>query len=215
MLLSLYMLASAAVSPTPLEQALKAPTDGPVYAYTLSYADRKIEAAGRVDPSKPRGERVKLSNAPEEPWSKKFAKAVRRIDKNAEKNLWCSQTAKYIPTDAAIQSETNDTITYSFKPLPDPDDEDSEKLMKGVVGTVVIAKENPAILEVSLTAPKPFKPMFIAKVETFDTKVKCARAPDGRTYASEWTIHVKGTALMKGLEEKTIRKITALEKVAD
>ncbi len=217
--LSGLFLLSGAAAPTDntdyLRQALAAPVDGPVYTYVLHYEDKKIKAHGTVDPSKPRGERVTMASPPEEKWSKSLRKGIRRMDKNAEKNLWCAQTAKYIPNDAKLVKQTADTATYSFAPMADPDDQEEQKLMRGVVGSVTVAKQNPAILEVSLIAPKPFKPMSIAKIKKFNTTVKCERAPDGRTYASDWTVHVKGSVLVKKVEQKTIRRISALKPVTN
>ena len=194
----------------PLQSALVLSADGPVYAYDMIFKTPEITAVGRVDPSAEEGKRITVTSPAPEDWPEEFAEGLAEMDKDVDGNIWCSQFADTIPASATLQEETGTTARYTFTPIPDPADENDAKIMKHIQGTVVIDTREPAILSYQLTAPKPFKPAVVAKIETFDMRVSCARAPDGRTYVQDMSVHVAGSAMMQSFEEKMSRQITAL-----
>jgi len=201
-------------SASPLAEALSAPAGQQLYAYDMTYETPEISAEGSIDPAQPRGSRVTVTSPAEDTWPKDFTKGVAAIDKHADRDMWCHQFAEMIPADADLLSETETTVTYTFQPVPDPDEEDDAKFAKYLRGEVTIDKSAPAILRFQLKAPKPFKPMVIAKVKQFEMTASCARAPDGRTYVEQFEMNVSGSAMMQKFEERVARTISNLRPTA-
>lgn len=209
--LSLFSpVAFAQDASTALEQVLAASSDGALYAYDMILEMPDITASGRVDPTAEEGSRISVTSPAKEDWPEDFAKGLAEMEKNVDGDIWCAQFAVNIPSDALLVSEDGKRATYEFKPQPDPDEPDDAKLMKHLTGKVTIDTVDPAILGLHLIAPEPFKPAMVAKLNTFEMKVTCSRAPDGRTFIQEMSVHAAGSALMKSFDEKTTRTITKL-----
>ena len=135
------------------------------------------------------------------------------MDKQAKGDIWCAEFGKMVPENAELVSEVNGIASYMLTPQCDPGKKDEVKLMKNLTGTIMIDTVNPAIAGFRMTAPKPFKPAMVAKVDTFDLSVSCDRAPDGRTYAKDFKMSVKGSAMMQSFEEHETRRISGLRQV--
>ena len=191
-LTSLFAIGTSAFAQsttTPLIRALDAQQSGPSYSYTVLYEAEDIDAVAHVHPTNNIGERVIVSRPGREQWSKDFKSQIAELEAEPEGILWCSSFATNIPRhDAQLVSETELTVTYQFEPVPDPGEADDAKLMKHLVGEVIIDKMRPAILHFKMHAPKSFKPMFLAKIKVFEMNASCERSPDGRTYLSELEI---------------------------
>ncbi len=211
---SCLLISAPALAETPLKRALTAPKNGPIYSYDISYVAREMNAAGRINPSRPAGQRVKVSRPAKSNWTDEFEKAVKEIENDRYKGFWCSEMAKSIPASARLISQTATTATYTFKPLPDPDEKASKKFVKHLNGRVTVDKKAPAILTYSLTAPKSFKPSILARINKFDLQTSCTRAPDGRTYVKSSKVTVAGSALGKSFNEKTTRTHSGLRRVS-
>ncbi len=214
-LISSGLLATTPVlAQTPLQRALAATKNGPTYSYDISYVTSEINAAGRINPTRPVGQRVKVSRPAKSTWTKEFKKAVTEIENNRYKGFWCSEMAKSIPAGARLVSQTATTATYAFKPLPDPEEKASKKFVKHLTGQVTVDKKNPAILTYSLRAPKSFKPAIFARISKFNLQTSCARAPDGRTYVKTSKITIAGSALGKSFDDNVTRTHGGLRRVS-
>ena len=66
---SLIALAAPALAQSPLEQALAASAEGPLYAFDLTLSAGEVDALMRVDPSQPEGERLSVISPEPEDWS--------------------------------------------------------------------------------------------------------------------------------------------------
>lgn len=205
---------SLAQAQTPLEALRAASSDGPLYSFDMTIETSELTARGHIDPSQPEGQRLTIYAPDEKDWDDDFRKAAKHMDEEATGDIWCSEFAETIPPDAELVSETEHDATYKFNPLTPEDETDMKKIFRHLTGTVTIAKTNPDILSLSLTAPKPFKPMPVAKLKTFKLALSCERGPDGRTYASTFDMHVTGSAMFQSFEERDYRTITNLTPVS-
>lgn len=195
---------------TPLENALAASRDGPLYAFTLNLHADGVDSVMRIDPSKPEGERVTVLSPPEADWTEKLAERVANMQDNTQGDIWCASLADNIPADAALVSETETTATYAYTPTDDSEDEDLNRIARHLRGTVVVDKVTPAILSLEMLAEKPFKPVMVAKVRQFEMKVTCDRAPDGRTHIASLDIDIAGSAMMQSFSQSDRQTITDL-----
>ena len=188
-------------------------TEGPLYAYTLEYDDGNIKAVGRVDPSQPKGSRITVLEPPEETWSDDFRDDIEDLDEDSNGKIFCDEYARQIPDNAVPIDETATTVIYKFAPKPRPGKKNDEKIMPHLTATAELDKSDGALLALRLWSEKPFKPIVIAKVDSFTLDLKCERAPDGRTYQAALDMAVKASAFFKGFDENVSQRITNLERV--
>lgn len=208
---SLTCFAFPASADPVLEMMRSLSKDGPLYAYEMTYSDADVSADGRIDPSKPEGERIEIYSPAESEWSKEFRAGVAEMESETDGDIWCSDFAQMVPPDAETMSQDADTVTYAFTPIPEPgSDKTEQKMIQQLNGQVTLAKEDGAVLAFNMVLPKPYKPAMVAKINRFEMKASCDRAPDGRTYIEQFSIDIAGSAMMQSFEEKVTRSITRL-----
>ena len=213
--LSALALASSAALPalaeTPLDKARAAPIEGPAYRFDLSFDDGELKAEAQVDPSKPEGERLTLVSPTEPELSESGAKRFRTLQENTTGDkIWCNQFNDNIPDDAKLISESGEAAVYSFRPIATAEEADMAKSYKHLTGRVTVSKEKPAILAYEMFAEKPFKPMLAARVDSFNMKISCDFAPDGRTYVKQMHVDLAGSAMMQRFSQMETRVISNL-----
>ncbi|MEM9571952.1 MAG: hypothetical protein AAF996_10815 [Pseudomonadota bacterium] len=208
--LALSLTLPASADPV-LEMMRSLSKDGPIYAYEMTYSDAEVTANGRIDPSKPEGERIEIFSPAKSEWSKDFREGVAEMDAETDGDIWCADFAEMVPADAKMTSEDSDTITYAFTPSPEADaDKNEQKMMKKLNGSVTLAKTDGAVLAFNMVLPKPYKPAMVAKINRFEMAATCDRAPDGRTYVEQFDFDIAGSAMMQSFEERVTRNITKL-----
>jgi len=210
---SLLALTAPAFAQTPLEQALAASVDGPLYKFDLALSTGEVEALMKVDPSLPEGERLSVVSPAPDSWSEDFAKRVKNMKANTDGDIWCQEFAENIPANAALVGETDTTATYSFEPQPGAEPDDMDKVYKHLTGTVIVDKQSPAILNYELVAKKAFKPMPVAKIKQFEMKIACDRAPDGRTHVASLDLNLSGSAMMQSFSQSDRQRISNLQAI--
>ena len=207
------LLVSPAFAGSPLEAALSTAADGPLYAYDVEYKIGDYVATARVDPSQPEGQRVNVLSPPESKWDDELRQAVAEMEADSDGDIWCDDVAENVPLDAQFVSETATTATYTFTPIPDTDAPEDVKFFKHLQGEITIDTINPGIIELKMWAPKPFRPVMIAKIKSFNLLVSCAPTPDGRRYVERIETHVTGSAALQKFQEHEIVAISNLSAV--
>lgn len=208
-------LASPAAADAILAKARAAPPDpAPLYTFSVDYDDGDNQFMMLIDQSKPKGARVVRITPDASTLKGDAAKKADMLKKRTEGAIWCNAFAESIPADAKRVSETGETATFAFTPVPGKDDGQIGGAYKYLNATATVAKASGAILGYEMTAPKPFKPMPVAKVDRFQMKVACAAAPDGRTYMDTMTMNLSGSAMMQAFAQTERRKVSDLKPVA-
>lgn len=197
-----------------LKKAKSLPSTGPVYLFDLDYDNGTDKFLMTVDPSKPEGKRVIRFSPDPKTLTGDSAKTAERLMARTEGKIMCSEFAANIPENAKLSGETDTTATYTFTPVPGPDDGEMAKAYKHLTGKAVIDKLSGNILAYEMTAPKAFKPMTVAKVDRFSFKVACKPAPDGRTHIDTFRFSMAGSAMMQAFEQTETRKVSNLKQVA-
>ena len=202
---------SAAADPLLSQARANLEAEGPVYVYEMDYSDGEISASGKVDPSQPEGERITIYSPDESEWSEEFRGAISSLDSEVTGDIFCDDFAARIPDSAKRTQETDETVRYTFAPIPEEDaDKMEQKIMKKLEASAVVAESDGQILSFNMVLPKPFKPAMVAKIETFSLDVQCLRAPDGRTYLETLQLDVTGSAMMQDFTQTMTRKITRI-----
>ncbi|MGV6801478.1 MAG: hypothetical protein ACWA5L_06100 [bacterium] len=197
-------LALAQESDGPLEKPL------PSYIYDMLYEAGELKISATIDPTRQEGQRILNLSPAMDTLPQQIVEAINHRDQNPEESFWCEGLKKMLPNDRQLLSESADTQTWTFTPVPDQDDKDEQRFMKYIQGKMTIAKKDQEVMAVQLIAPKPFKPAMIAKITDFNLTMECARGPDGRSYVAEMVTHIAGSAAMQkfeNLERQTISNL--------
>ena len=200
------------VSADPLLEMMQAASeDGPLYAYETRFSWEDTDVTARIDPSAEAGQRIVVLSPDETEWSDDFREELVQMDSNTEGDIWCHEFAQMVPMDANVLDQSATTSTYAFTPVPEADaDKTEQKLMKQLEGRVTLDKSDGAVLSFNMTLPKPYNPAMVAKINAFAMDVRCARAPDGRTFIEDFNMNVSGSAMMQSFDETVSRTITKL-----
>ncbi len=202
--------------PAPLEAALADRSDGQIYSYDLRFESPQVAANGRVDPSRPKGERVTVAAPAKEDWPDGFERVIERIDDEADGDIWCASLSEQVPDDVELLTEDDQTAVYTFTPAPPPEAQDRDaKLFKNLVAELTVSKTESDVLGLRMIAPKAFKPSIAARIREFELSITCAPGPDGRRYSQNVVTRVKGSAAFRSFEQETVRTISALQPVGD
>jgi hypothetical protein len=193
-----------------LDKARAVTKDGPFYAFDVDFNDGKDQFKMKVDQSQPTGKRVVAFTPAVATLKGDSRKKADNLVKRTAGDIWCSSFAENIPADAKRVSESKTSATFSFTPVPGKETGQIAGAYKFLKATAVIDKATGAILAYEMSAPKAFKPVAVAKVETLDMKVACKAAPDGRTYIDSLAFNLKGSAMMKPLDQIERRKVSNL-----
>lgn len=193
-----------------LAKARKVSKEGPAYLFDMVFDDGSQKLVFKVDQTKPEGERVVAISPDIASLESEAAQRAERLKSETEGDIWCSNFTESIPENARRISETASAATYSFTPLPGKD-KDMRDVVKHLSGKATLDKATGHILSFEMTAPKPFKPAMVAKVETFNMKVSCKAAPDGRSHIDSFAMSLSGNAMMKAFSQTETRKISNLK----
>lgn len=185
--------------------------DGPVYAYEMIYSDAGVSAVGKIDPSKPEGQRTVVTSPDESEWSDAFREGLEEMESETDGDIWCADFANLVPEKVATFEQDDTTITYAFTPQPEADADGMEKkMMKKLKALITLDKNDGSVLAFQMNLPKPYKPAIVAKVNSFEMDASCARAPDGRTFVESFDFSIAGSAMMQSFDETVSRRITKL-----
>ncbi len=194
-----------------LDQMRSLSKEGALYAYEMKVVEDGFTATGKIDPSQPEGNRITVYTPSEENWPDGFADDLSQMEAETDGDIWCQDLGDMVPENAKLISETDSSATFGFVPVPDADaDKDEAKMMKKLTAEITLDKADGAILSYKMWAEKPFKPAMVVKINQFQMDATCARAPDGRTYISEFQIDLSGSAMMQSFEQSEYRQITTL-----
>ena len=209
---ALALAALPALAETPLDKVRAAPEDGPSYRFDLNFDDGDLKAKAQVDPSLPEGKRLVLLSPTEDELDDDEAKMFQTLQENTTGDkIWCNRFSRNIPEDAKLISESGEAAVYSFRPVAsEEDDDNAAKAYKHLTGRVTVSKDTPVILAYEMYAEKPFKPAMVAKIDSFNMKVSCDYAPDGRTYVKNMSLDLSGSAMMQKFAQTERREISNL-----
>ncbi len=209
-LISAGLIAPASADPV-IDMMRNLSTEGPIYAYEMTYSDAGMSAVGRIDPSQPEGQRIVVTSPSESEWTDEFREGLEEMESETDGDIWCADFAEMLPDKVSALDENDETITYAFTPQPEADADGMEKkMMKKLNGMVTLDKSDGSVLAFNMTLPKPYKPAIVAKINAFEMAASCARALDGRTFVERFDFSIAGSAMMQNFDETVSRRITKL-----
>ena len=158
---------------------------------------KQITPAHLIDPSQPGSSFSALSG----------------IERAIEDGIWCSGLIETppAPEDVEVVAEDADTVTYQFQPaIPDDADGPEKKILKRTLATVVVSRDNPAILSYERHLTKTVTLYVVAKIRKVDASTSCTRGPSGHTYIRNSTNSFEASGVGDGGGNHSEMTVTAI-----
>ena len=181
-----------------VRRAFSPPASGQAYVYEFidaSNGDDPTTTRGRIDASKPKGQRVTILEA--------TGKNVdlKKIDKryeqrSGERDIWCDKLIGGADGPITEVGREGAMLRLAFRPLAAPSAGNDEKeLYKNLSAVVSIDEASGQVKSFYARLNKPWNPMPLAKLEVFEMKSECAVAANGRSYSASMELKIVGSAI--------------------
>lgn len=195
-----------------LERARAISKEGPSYILDMNFDYGSTDRFKMtVDQSRPEGERVIAFTPDPATLTGDAARRAERLQARTGGDVWCNRFMVNIPANARRIADAAGRATYRFTPQPGPDEDgDIARAYRHLEGTAIIDAATGYLHRFTLTAPKPFKPAVVAKVDTFSMDIACAAAPDGRTHVETFRLNLNGSAMMQAFSQTETRQVSIL-----
>ena len=119
---------------------------------------------------------------------------------------WCASEGLDRVANLRLVRDDGATALYSFQPTR----EQAQGAAQHLRGELTLIKAGPDIAAIRFFAPQPFSPIPLTRLEALDTIVRCEVAPNGRRYAAETVITMRGSALGQNFNERSVTRTTNL-----
>jgi hypothetical protein len=190
-------LLTSAVSAT---QAAKAD-----YAFDYELETSKQTWRARFDPRT--DPRLRLVQPRREELKGDERRAFDRMAEQMEGVSWCASENIGRVGDVRLVREDETSATYSFQPTAESiRGEQARRFADRLRGEMTLIKQTPDIARVRLYTPEPFSPLPLARVDELNVVITCQAAPNGRRYAAETTMLIRGSALGQAFDERTVQR---------
>lgn len=187
-----------------------------LYAYDFSSVTTGTSPSsvkGHIDPSKPKGQRVTITEAIGEKMDLKKIDA--RYEENADGEIFCDQMSDPDVKNVVDKGSVEGVRTFTFNPKARPKaDGEIRDIFKKLTATAVVEETTGALRTFSAVLPKATNMMLIATVKGFDMKVTCAPAPNGRAYPTRMDMRIDASALGKDIKQLNVQTYSNLVAVS-
>lgn len=124
---------------------------------------------------------------------------------------WCASEGMDRVTNVQLLREDSETATYSFQPTRESiRGATARQFADRLRGEVTVTKENPDVTRVRVFAPAAFSPIPLTQLEAFNMEIECAPAPNGRRYAAQTRMEMRGSAFGQAFNERSTQRTSNL-----
>lgn len=195
--------------PSLLSRAMKPPATAQLYAYEFinrsEGGDRAGTVRGRIDPSRPEGDRVTILEAT---GPKLDAKKIdKRMERNADGDIWCDSLTG--GADGPVVEKSAGVFAFTPRPRAEAKGEE-KKLYKQLSAEIAVDEATATIRTFSARLLKPWSAMMVAKIEKVEMTGECALAPNGRAYRASMKTSMAGSAMGGAFASTSTQTITNL-----
>jgi hypothetical protein len=197
---------ASANTPVPelLKRALSPSGSTQLFAYDfddfMDDRDGQRTVRGRIDPSRPRGDRVTITYF--EDLRKKpldTAQIDKRFEKDADGDIFCDTASRDDVANVVDKGATEDGARiFTFAPIPEPnEDPERRDLMKNMTAEAIVDEASGVLRSFTANLVKPRTMMVVAKVKSATFTADCAQLPNGRAYTTRTDFKAIATAMGK------------------
>lgn len=125
---------------------------------------------------------------------------------------WCASEGMGRVADVELLREDATSATYAFQPTRESiRSEQARQYAERMRGEMTFTKASPDITRVRIYTPAAFSPLPLVRVENFSMTVSCQEAPNGRRYAAETVVDIRGSAFGQDFSERTVQRARNLQ----
>jgi hypothetical protein len=207
--------AQSASVPDLLKRALSSPSSGQLFAYdfedVIQDKDGKRTIRGRIDPSRPKGDRVTITFL--EDLRKKpadLAATDTRYEKSADGDIFCDTASQENVTNVVDKGEApGGGRVFEFSPTPEPQAERMvRELMPKMSAEAVVDEISGLLRSFSATLTKKHSVALFGQVKSATYSAECAALPNGRAYTARINLEALISAMGRTYRQQTVQVIS-------
>lgn len=201
--------------PDLLKHALASPSASQLFAYDFEDVivdkDGQRTVRGRVDPSRPKGDRVTitfLEDLRKRPADLESTDA--RYEKSADGDIFCDTASREDVTDVIDKGAAPDGgRVFEFKPKPEPHAERMIKeLTPKMLAEAVVDEINGHLRSFSARLTQKHTVALFGQVKSATYAAECAALPNGRAYTTRTNLDALISALGRSYRQQTVQVIS-------
>jgi hypothetical protein len=175
------------------------------YAFDFELETSKQTWRARFDPRET--PRLRLVQPRRDELKGDERRAFDRMAEQMEGLSWCASENIGRVDDLRLLREDEATATYSFQPTAESiRGEQARRFADRLRGEMTLLKASPDISRIRLFTPQSFSPVPLARVDELNIVITCQAAPNGRRYAAETTMTIRGAALGQTFDERSVQR---------
>lgn len=134
-------------------------------------------------------------------------RAFDRLAEQMEGVTWCASENMGRVSDVRLVREDETSAVYAFQPNAESiRGEQARRFADRLRGELTLVKATPDISRIRLYTPQAFSPMPLVQVQQLNIVITCQAAPNGRRYAAETVTELRGTALGRAFNERSVQR---------
>jgi hypothetical protein len=207
--------APAASVPDLLKRALSSPASGQLFAYdfedVIEDKDGKRTVRGRIDPSRPKGDRVAITFLEDlRKTPADLESTDKRYEKNADGDIFCDTASREDVTSVVDKGEApGGGRIFEFAPKPEPQAERMVKeLMPKMSAKAVVDEISGLLRSFSATLTTGHSVGLFGLVKSATYSAECAALPNGRAYTSRINLDALISAMGRTYKQQTVQVIS-------
>jgi hypothetical protein len=175
------------------------------YAFDVELDSAKVNWRARYEPNA--SPRLRLVAPERATLENDQRRAFDRMAEDFEGVSWCAGERMGRVADVRLVREDDATATYSFQPTRDSvRGEQAQRFAERMRGEFTLTKTEPDVTRMRIFTPEPFSPAPLVRVDQFNMLITCQTAPNGRRYAADTTVEIRGSALGQDFSERTVQR---------
>ncbi len=201
--------AFAQSAPSPLAQAV-ATTQAAKADYTFDFQLETSKQNWRARFMPGAAPRLRLVSPQREELDGGERRAFDGLAERMEGVSWCASENIGRVGNMRLLREDAETATYSFQPTRESVSGEGGRFADRLRGEMTMTKQNPDVSHVRLFAPEPFSPIPLTRLDALNIVIRCQPAPNGRRYAAETVMEMRGSAFGQDFNERSVQRASNL-----
>jgi hypothetical protein len=201
--------------PDLLRRALSPPPSSQLFAYdfedVIADKDGKRTIRGRVDPSRPKGDRVTITFLQDlRTHPADLTSTDARYEKGADGDIFCDTASRADVTNVVDRGKTpGGGRLFQFNPAPEPHAERMVKeLMPKMSAEAVVDEISGLLRSFSARLTQKHSVSLFGQVKSATYSAQCAALPNGRAYAARIDLNALVSALGRTYRQQTVELIS-------
>lgn len=149
---------------------------------------------------------IGVTNADDDSFLTEVQSLINEQGSEAFANVNCDSFKKMIPEQARSVINSNGHKEYSFKPIPDADDD--PKVFENLTGIAEVTRPTNNLLRITLSNEAAFSLAFGASISRLSFVIECLPITDTKAVLTKYNLLIQGSAFLVPFEERIERTYT-------